>query len=247
MPTGQNQDRAQPSALAGVKFSGACVSGPWGCVCGYPRTQGQMLTIHLQFPGLWLLPSLASSPGPQIRRRRLTQVESSVHFGPISLARGCGTGHVARPAGLWLDRFLKKGSRWNNLVESSVPQFLLRQVFYSLAGDGNAFGSLRRGKREEDVLVMLILPPFSIQVLDYRGEGSVAPQLRAWGRLRNRFLCSLFHPWTARPLRICFRRFWDAARLPLRHALPSSSNTLAAWQIPAHSLKPCFGITSVKF
>lgn len=129
-------------------------------MCGYPRTQGLMLTIHLQFPGLWLLPSLASSPGPQIRRRRLTQVESSVHSGPISLARECGTGHVARPAGLWLDRFLKKGSRWNNLVESSVPQFLLRRVFYSLSGDGNAFGSLRRGKREEGVLVMLILPPF---------------------------------------------------------------------------------------
>ena len=65
-------------------------------------------------------------------------------------------GHVARLAGLWLDRFLKKGSRWNNLVESSVPQILLRQVFYSLAGNGIAFGSLRRGKREEGVLVMLI-------------------------------------------------------------------------------------------
>ena len=156
MTTGQNQDRAQPSALAGAKFAGTCPSGPWGNMCGYPRTQRQMLTIHLQFPGLWLLPSLASSPGPQIRRRRLTQVESNVHSGSISLARGCGTGHVARLAGLWLDRFLKKGSRWNNPVESSVPQILLRQVFYSVAGNGIAFGSLRRGKREEGVLVMLI-------------------------------------------------------------------------------------------
>lgn len=134
-------------------MAGTCPSGPWGSMCGYPRTQRQMLTIHLQFPGLWLLPSLASSPGPQIRRRRLTQVESNVHSGSISLARGCGTGHVARLAGLWLDRFLKKGSRWNNLVESSVPQIL---VFYFLAGNGIAFGSLRRGKREEGVLVMLI-------------------------------------------------------------------------------------------
>ena len=120
MTAGQNQDRAQPSALAGAKFAGTCPSGPWGNMCGYPRTQRQMLTIHLQFPGLWLLPSLASSPGPQIRRRRLTQVESNVHSGSISLARGCGTGHVARLAGLWLDRFLKKGSRWNNPVESSL-------------------------------------------------------------------------------------------------------------------------------
>ena len=56
---------------------------------------------------------------------------------------------MARLAGLWLDRFLKKGSRWNNLVESSVPQILLRQVFYFLAGNGIAFGSSRRGKREE--------------------------------------------------------------------------------------------------
>ena len=62
---------------------------------------------------------------------------------------------------IWTGRSLR-----NNLVESSVPQFLLRQVFYFLAGNGNAFGPLRRGERKEGVLVMLILPPFSVQALD---------------------------------------------------------------------------------
>lgn len=104
-------------------------------------------------------------------------------------------------------------------MELGRPQFP-RRVFYSLSGDGKCvFGSLRRGKREEGVLVMLILLRFPNRFWDYGAEGSVAPQLRAWGCLRNRFLCSLFIPDRCGPCVSVSRRFWDAARLLLRHAL----------------------------
>lgn len=96
-------DPAKPLAWAHTaQCARAGASGRRGCAWGQgaadPQIQGQLFTIHLEPPGLWLLPSLSpGSPGEELE-------VCQVGLGKVTWS-GCffpGSG---------LDRFLKEAGR----------------------------------------------------------------------------------------------------------------------------------------